>query len=53
MQKNETGFFKLCDNITYDYANMYTYTSWSDFENSKMVKWVYIAQKLTEIQWKM
>ena len=24
-KKNETGFFKLCDNITDNYANKYTY----------------------------
>ena len=40
-KKNETGFFKLCDNITYDYADKYTYyicliiRLW-EFQNGKM-----------------
>ena len=40
MQKNGTGFFKLCDNITENYADKYMYIClkmrlW-EFQNGKM-----------------
>ena len=40
-EKNGTGFFYHCDNVTCFFEKI--------FENSKMLKRAYIAQKLAEI----
>ena len=38
---------------TYDYAFLFLYTQSRHFDNSKMVNWVNLIQKLTKIQGKM
>ena len=52
VKKNDTLIFhhSISNNYFYDYS--YTYALWWHFENSKMANWVYVAQKLTEIQQK-
>ena len=53
----ETYAKKNCTNVllhsiskTYDFAFIYLYAQSTHFDNSKMVKWDHIAQKLTKIQ---
>ena len=50
MQKNYTNVLLHSISNTYDFAFIYLYTQSTHIDNSKMVKWVHIAQKLTKIQ---
>ena len=51
--KNRTNVLLHRISNTYDFAFIYLCTQSRLFDNSKMVKWVYIAQKLTKIEQKM
>ena len=50
MQKNWTNVLLYSISNNHDYAFIYLHTQSTHFDNSKMVKWVYVAQKLTKIQ---
>ena len=49
-KKNCTNVFLHSNSKTYDFAFIYLYAQSTHFDNSKMVKWDHIAQKLTKIQ---
>ena len=49
-KKNCTNVLLHSISNTYDFAFIYLYTQSTHFDNSKMVKWDHIAQKLTKIQ---
>ena len=49
-KKNCTNVLLHSISNTYDFAFIYLYTQSTHIDNSKMVKWVHIAQKLTKIQ---
>ena len=51
-KKNYTNVFLHGVFITYDYAFLCLYTQSRHFDNSKMVNWVNLVQKLTKIQGK-
>ena len=48
--KNRTNVLLHRISNTYDFAFIYLYTQSTHIDNSKMVKWVHKAQKLTKIQ---
>ena len=52
MQKKTAQMYYIIVRIskTYDFAFIYLYAQSTHFDNSKMVKWDHIAQKLTKIQ---
>ena len=49
-KKNWTKVLLHSISNMYDYVFIYLCTQSAHFDNSKMVKWVYVVQKLTEIQ---
>ena len=53
LEKNDTKVFLYSVFNTYDYPFLCLYTQSTNFDNSKMVNWVNLVQKLTKIQGKM
>ena len=49
-KKNWKNVFLYCVSNTYDYAFLCLYTQSRHFDNSKMVNWDNLVQKLTKIQ---
>ena len=52
-KSNETNIFLHSVSKIYDYAFMCLHTQSTHFDNSKMVNWVNLVQKLTKIQGKI
>ena len=51
--KNRTGIYLHSVFNTYDYVFLCLYNQSRRFENSKMVNWVNLVQKLTKVQGKL